>query len=273
MKFALVDDNKIEATKGAKGICAGCGSELIAKCGDIKLHHWSHKGSRNCDPWWENETEWHRSWKNNFPQDWQECILRDEQTNEKHIADVRTSHGLVIEFQHSKIETQERSSRENFYVDMVWVVDGTRLKGDYPRFLNGEILNTTTNGVRFVEAPEKCFHSSWLESTVPVIFDFKGTEVMDPNDRRNFIYCLFPVRMIERRRAILVTMSRKDFVESATNGQWLLWVRGVMGNGNQQNSQNQNANAPTNNTFGIRRTGPTYDLNPRTGRFVKRKRF
>lgn len=103
MKFALIDSTETIATKEAKGICPNCGSELIAKCGDIKLNHWAHKGSRNCDSWWENETDWHRSWKDNFSTDWQEIILSDEITGEKHIADIRTAHELVIEFQHSHI--------------------------------------------------------------------------------------------------------------------------------------------------------------------------
>ena len=36
MRFALLKDERIEATKGAKGLCPSCGSELIAKCGEIK---------------------------------------------------------------------------------------------------------------------------------------------------------------------------------------------------------------------------------------------
>jgi uncharacterized coiled-coil protein SlyX len=35
MKFALVNNIKTEATKGAKGICPNCGYELIAKCGFV----------------------------------------------------------------------------------------------------------------------------------------------------------------------------------------------------------------------------------------------
>ena len=66
MKFALIDNIRTEAAKGAKGICPSCGSDLIAKCGDIKVNHWAHKGIRSCDPWSENETEWHREWKGNF---------------------------------------------------------------------------------------------------------------------------------------------------------------------------------------------------------------
>jgi predicted RNA-binding Zn-ribbon protein involved in translation (DUF1610 family) len=36
-KFTLVNGIKTEATKGAKGICPICGSEVIAKCGEFRL--------------------------------------------------------------------------------------------------------------------------------------------------------------------------------------------------------------------------------------------
>ncbi len=97
MKFALVNGNKVEATKGAKGQCPLCDSDLIAKCGELKINHWAHKGKRNCDPWWENETDWHRSWKGKFPIEWQEVVQFDE-SGEKHIADVKTDQGWVLEF-------------------------------------------------------------------------------------------------------------------------------------------------------------------------------
>ena len=114
MKFALVNGEKSEATKGAKGFCPSCGAELIAKCGEVKVNHWAHKGSRNCDPWWENETDWHRSWKGNFPVDWQEVIHFDGK-GEKHIADVKTQTGYVLEFQHSYLDPEERRSRNAFH--------------------------------------------------------------------------------------------------------------------------------------------------------------
>src|SRR5690606_11582036 len=111
--YAIVDENKTEAFKGGKGNCPCCGSELIAKCGELKINHWAHKGARNCDTWWENETEWHRKWKNNFPKEWQEIIHFDEK-GEKHIADVKTEKGWVLEFQHSYIKPEERNSRNLF---------------------------------------------------------------------------------------------------------------------------------------------------------------
>ncbi|NND59637.1 MAG: hypothetical protein HKN49_05155 [Gammaproteobacteria bacterium] len=134
MKYAIVNGERSEARRGLVGECPACTSETIAKCGDIYAHHWAHKGRRICDPWWENETEWHRVWKNLFPAEWQEVVhLADD--GEKHIADVQTEDGWTIEFQHSLIKPEERISREEFYENLVWVVDG-KLRPTYEeRFL------------------------------------------------------------------------------------------------------------------------------------------
>ena len=35
---------------------------------------------------------------------------------------------------HNEDKVKEIKSREDFYKNMVWVVDGTRFKRDYPRF-------------------------------------------------------------------------------------------------------------------------------------------
>ena len=140
MKFAHVNYKRIEAIKGAKGECLFCGSELIAKCGEVYIHHWAHK--KKCDDhWWENETEWHRNWKNQFPAEWQEVIHYDD-SGEKHIADVKTNEDWVIEFQHSAIKPEERRSRDDFYNKnnkLIWVVDGTRRETDIKQFQ--KILN------------------------------------------------------------------------------------------------------------------------------------
>jgi competence protein CoiA len=228
MKFAIVDGCKTEALKGAKGICPNCGSELIAKCGEFKMNHWAHKGVRNCDSWWETETEWHRSWKNNFPDEWQEHILFDELTNEKHIADILTIDNLVIEFQHSHIDPQERSSRENFYNNMVWVVDGTRLKRDYPRFLKAKDNFQETDSPKiFLVDFEECFPSAWLGISKPIIFDFRGTEeINNPNDIRNNLYCLFPIKT--GRYVVVEEITHTDFLISVTNGDWLPYINDFM---------------------------------------------
>src|SRR5690606_12286408 len=115
MHFALINNNRVEAQPQLKGLCSCCSKPVIAKCGTRKIWHWAHKSKTDCDNWWEPETEWHRTWKNNYPTDCQEIALLDERTGEKHIADVRTIHNLIIEFQHSHIDPQERASREQFH--------------------------------------------------------------------------------------------------------------------------------------------------------------
>lgn len=74
MKFAVVEGERQEAQPGLSGKCPFCGDAMIAKCGQVRDRHWSHRGTRKCDPWWEPETEWHRAWKNQFPRDWQEFM-------------------------------------------------------------------------------------------------------------------------------------------------------------------------------------------------------
>src|SRR5689334_11550820 len=119
MKFALVEGARQEATAGLRGSCPGCGSPTLAKCGVKRLHHWAHVSTAVCDHWWEPETEWHREWKNHFPPAWQE-IQHRAPNGEVHIADVKTSGGTVVEFQHSTIAADERRSREAFYDTMLW---------------------------------------------------------------------------------------------------------------------------------------------------------
>jgi competence protein CoiA len=134
MKFAIVNGQRQEAQPGLPAECPGCGKPMVAKCGEVKVRHWAHKGRRDCDPWWENETEWHRAWKDQFPPDWQEIVHLAED-GERHIADVKTHDGWVIEFQHSHITPEERRSRDAFYPKLIWVVDGTRRKRDRTQFL------------------------------------------------------------------------------------------------------------------------------------------
>lgn len=221
MKFALVDGIKIEASQGAKGFCQSCGAEMIAKCGELKINHWAHKKIRQCDTWWETETEWHRGWKGNFPIEWQEIIQFDSLTNEKHIADVRTDKGLVVEFQHSHIDPIERRKREHFYKNMIWIVDGTRLQRDIPRFLKAQknFVRMDNPKIFGIEFADECFPKNWLGSSVPVIFDFKGTAIIENEENnRTLLYCIFPIQL--GWLTIFAEISRKALIKSIIDGEW-----------------------------------------------------
>lgn len=176
---------------------------MIPKCGEKKIWHWAHERAGSCDPWWENETEWHRAWKDHFPADWQEIVLHAE-NGERHIADVKTQDGWVIEFQHSKIRPDERQSREAFYQGLVWVVDGTKRKRDPAQFwrawTNGK-SHDPNSSKRRVSSPEGALLRDWAGSRAHVFFDFGDQQAL---------WWLFPES--DEMRAYVRHISRAQFV-------------------------------------------------------------
>ena len=52
MKYSIVNGERSEAQPGLTGLCQACDHPTVAKCGEIKIWHWAHKGKRKCDPWW-----------------------------------------------------------------------------------------------------------------------------------------------------------------------------------------------------------------------------
>ena len=167
MKFALRGDERVEPSPKQTAYCTCCGSEMIAKCGNVKVWHWAHKTKKLCDHWWENETPWHRTWKNQFPIDWQE-VIHFADDGEKHIADLKTPSGLVIEFQHSRIKPEEIHERSKFYQNIVWVVDAQKFKKerewilyDFPQSVQIEDFDYCN------DIP----NSVWSGLNVPIFFD------------------------------------------------------------------------------------------------------
>jgi len=216
MKFGLFNDERIEATKGAKGVCPSCESELVARCGEIKIHHWAHKKKCN-DHWWENETEWHRNWKNKFPKEWQEIIHKDE-SGEKHIADVKTSAGWTIEFQHSAIAREERDSRDCFYSKLIWVVDGMSRKTDLKQFRS--MLNVA-NDIYYeplllrVDAEEQRLLKEWGDSSSMVFVDFGDSLISykDGYSSNTDLWLIYP----SNKMMFVSHFSRHSFIELLNN--------------------------------------------------------
>jgi competence protein CoiA len=130
MRYALVDHVRKEASPGARGICEGCGVAMVAKCGPHVVHHWAHARRQSCDPWWENKTQWHIDWQNLFPKECQE-VWHIAPDGERHCADIKTRTGIVVEVQHSAMTDVERESREAFYGNLVWIVDGRRFRENF----------------------------------------------------------------------------------------------------------------------------------------------
>jgi competence protein CoiA len=195
MKYALINNQRQEAKPGLSAKCPGCEAPMVAKCGEVKIWHWSHLGKLKCDLQWENETEWHRNWKGLFPEHWQEVFHQDEKGN-KHIADVKTDQGWVLEFQHSSLKPEERRSRNNFYPKLAWVVDGTRRKKDQKQFMDtlrkGRKVVPNMN-VFYISPDENTLLTEWADSNAPVFIDFgPGPSLWwflpkSPNGKREFV--------------------------------------------------------------------------------------
>lgn len=121
--------NKIRPQRGEGAVCPYCQGKVIAVCGEINIHHWRHDRTANCDPWKEHETEWHREWKLNFSEEWRENIII--KNGEKHIADIYTDFGVVLELQNSSISTGTIRIREKFYGKMIWLVNAEQFQGNF----------------------------------------------------------------------------------------------------------------------------------------------
>jgi competence CoiA-like predicted nuclease len=113
--------NKLRVSRGAEGTCKLCGESLIAKCGEIKIHHWAHRSGNDCDDWHEPESDWHLYWKSLVPS--AQCEVVIERNGRKRRADIVTAKGTVIELQHSFLSPAEIHAREEFYKTMMWLFD------------------------------------------------------------------------------------------------------------------------------------------------------
>ena len=222
MRFAIIEGQRTEATPGQRGHCPSCGRVMIAKCGTRVIWHWAHKGER-CDGWWEPETAWHRAWKDEFPAEWQEFVCEGD-GGERHIADVFTSHGLVVEFQYSRLPPGEQAAREAFYPNLVWVVDGTRLASELARFMEfKDYFHPTHLGGIFMSNFPRVFPASWTGSKALVVFDFAGPERTADSE----LWCLFP-GYLQGGRRLVAPLPRGEFVRMAREQDFIYEVGGIM---------------------------------------------
>lgn len=217
MRFAC-DDNgiRIKPTfSGQKAKCPLCEGTLIGKCGDIYVWHWQHHQDRHCDPWTEPETDWHREWKAKFPEDWQEVIIENE--GEKHIADIKTPHGIVIEFQNSSISTTTIRVREDFYENMIWVVNAETFKDNFKirSVVNSSLRNIEQNALYELKSLQELY----AEDLKAIDEDIKKNQ-RETNDKFNSIN--YKTTRIEKLKQILTNseLFTNSVIEKWTQGEY-----------------------------------------------------
>lgn len=106
-------------------ICFGCKNKIIAKKGNINIHHFAHSIDTKCIIIRDSDckTPWHILWQNIAkPEYLEKIIINDEKM---HIADIVNDENLIIEIQHSNLSVDKIQSRELFYNHMIWILDGT----------------------------------------------------------------------------------------------------------------------------------------------------
>lgn len=127
MEFALLNGTRIKASKSVReAVCQLCLSPVIPCVGSINKPHFRHVSKEHCDTWSEGITKWHLDWQAQFKEEFREVIIT--KNAEKHIADVKTTNGTVIEFQNSFISPDDIRIRESFYGNMIWVFNVTASK-------------------------------------------------------------------------------------------------------------------------------------------------
>lgn len=191
------------------------------------------------------ETPWHRDWKNAFPQACREVSFADEEHGEMHRADIHTPCGTTIEFQNSPICLTELSSREAYYTNLIWVLNGKKFKGfrvlkhlpdlNDPRLAKYEfchtdhlsmirksdllqgrpkILNFHHPELRQIPVSSRYYsfcwknpHRVWYQAKCPIIIDLGG----------HFLYQLKQRTQLTGDYAYLDMIPRKDFINRYTN--------------------------------------------------------
>ena len=192
MRFALVEGVRVEPRRRLAAECIYCHLPMVAKCGQYVRWHWAHKWMIGCDPWRESETTWHLMWKDCFPQECQEVVHVDGETGERHIADVKTKGNLVVEVQHSPIAPEELMSREQFYGNMIWIVDARDQAGYFTLGTSTDLATCDPMAYHFQWSGRSKLLTKWSVSQKPVLYDIRDRPGPDLGESvTNSDHCLW----------------------------------------------------------------------------------
>lgn len=195
------EGNKIKATKGVTATCYHCGEKLIAKCGIVNAWHWSHSVKTECDDLKKEMTEWHINWQERFPENNREVKVLYE--NGYRIADVKLDDGMVIEFQHSPINTDVIWEREKAHKNMIWILDYTNTYFRIYRESKDKYFVSITGFKKNFSHANKDIYINFYENLIYCPKTFKIYKVIDgktsmaneddlPENNYSYAKCLSP---------------------------------------------------------------------------------
>ena len=183
MKWAIKNGKRIEAKPKEEAKCHICNKKVIAKCGDIKVWHWAHKVGEDCDLFGEGETEWHLNWKKEYPIEQQEVIIGN------HRADIKTER-IIIELQNSPLSSEKIKEREEYYDNIIWLLNGNTL---------GKNICEIRDKGTHITFKWKWFPSSWWSAKKGIFIDFgdfilEVRKLYNNNIEEEYIYKPLSVR-------------------------------------------------------------------------------
>lgn len=95
----------------------------------------------------------------------------DKQTGERLIADVKEDSDRVVEIQHSPIAEREMQSREDFYGDMIWIVDARDLAGHFTSGTSHDLATCNPMSQHCQWFSKSMLFKRWSVARKPVYFD------------------------------------------------------------------------------------------------------
>ena len=118
MQFAISKTGEItiinDAIKGEDYFCPCCNGLMTQKKGTRMIWHYAHKSLNNCIDYYDNKGEWHRKMQEMFPEKNREIV--ENFGMYKHIYDILTDKGVIIEFQHSPLSLDDFKKRTKDYI-------------------------------------------------------------------------------------------------------------------------------------------------------------
>ncbi|TQD27921.1 competence protein CoiA [Methanolobus vulcani] len=197
-KIRAAKKNKSEEIKAYCPLCdwPKCEKPLVYKTGEVNIHHFAHPEGTECSDKWSRgkESEWHLGWKNLVNKKY--CEVPIVKGWKKHRADIQNKNGLVIELQNSPISVSEIHEREDFYNNMIWLINGQEKRiivhspdsycgsGYWPDDCNMIIWKYSKKAI--LEAKKRIFIDIGNEEILYIVKNVNGSYYSETNEGNRF---------------------------------------------------------------------------------------